>query len=123
MTTQEETLGMRLRVAFDFLNAANGGGRKYNPNWLALQIDISRASIYKWMNNPGAGIDGENLAKAARALQVNPDWLATGYGAPKTVSPSGGTYVCADSLEDAIRQIRAKGPDDVLRALRALAAP
>ncbi|OVE45685.1 hypothetical protein CBW21_22085 [Chromobacterium violaceum] len=79
---------------------------------------MSRPAAYKWVNNPNAGIEGENLQKVAHALQVSADWLAFGRG--KMVPDEGG-YVVANDLEDLVLQIKAKGQDEVLQAIKLLA--
>lgn len=119
LVDMENTLGSRICKAFEVLEQKTG--TKCNPNWLARQVGVTRAAAYKWMNNPNAGIDGENLSKAAKALQVSSDWLATGRGEMKISSMPEGVYVTADSLEELVKQIKAKGHDDVMRVIRALA--
>lgn len=50
------------------------------------QVDLARAcgvkppSVHGWLNGKAKFLRGENLLRAARALKVNQDWLATGAG-------------------------------------------
>lgn len=119
LVDMENTLGSRIRKAFELLDEKSG--KKHTANWLAVQIGLTRAAVYKWMNNPTAGIEGENLTKAARALQVSSDWLATGRGDMKPAGAPSGGYVVADSIEELVKQIKAKGHDDVLQVIKYLA--
>ncbi|WP_043632713.1 helix-turn-helix domain-containing protein [Chromobacterium haemolyticum] len=118
LVIMENNLGTRIRKALDVLSEKTGS--KKTPNWLANQVGVSRPAAYKWMNNPTAGIDGENLYKVAKALQVSADWLASGKGEMQPEAVSGG-YVVANSLEELVRQVKEKGPDEVLQAIRLLA--
>jgi len=72
------TLGQRIQKALDDLTESTG--KRHTPNWLAVQIKLSRTAVYKWMNNPTAGIDGDNLVRASAALKVRSDWLALNKG-------------------------------------------
>ncbi|WP_081284693.1 helix-turn-helix domain-containing protein [Chromobacterium subtsugae] len=116
LVDMENTLGTRIRKALEALSVQTGS--KKTPNWLAIQVGVSRPAAYKWMNNPNAGIEGENLYKVARALNVSAEWLAFGRG---EMQPSAGGYVEASSVEELIRQIKAKGPDAVLEVIKGLA--
>ena len=50
------------------------------------QVDLARAcgvkppSVHGWLSGKSKFLRGENLLQAARALNVNQDWLATGNG-------------------------------------------
>lgn len=118
LVTMEHTLGARIRRALDALTARSGA--KKTPNWLAGQVGVSRNAAYKWMNNPNAGIDGENLYKAAKALQVSSDWLASGKGEMEP-DANNGNYVVAETMEDLVRQVKARGHDEVLELIKLLA--
>ena len=48
------------------------------PHELAKLAGVSRATVSLWVNGPTKTIEGENLTRAARALGVDPHWLATG---------------------------------------------
>ena len=53
--------------------------RGYNQQWLAEQIGVSQPSVSDWesgRNDPTM----DNLAMAARVLDVHIEWLATGRG-------------------------------------------
>lgn len=43
---------------------------------------VSRGAVSQWVKGDTKKLDGDNLTKAARALGVNPHWLATGEGRP-----------------------------------------
>lgn len=47
---------------------------------LAKSVGLSRASVNDWISGKSQNIRGDNLMKVARLLNVNPHWLATGYG-------------------------------------------
>lgn len=47
---------------------------------LAKSAGVSRASVNDWVSGKSQNIRGDNLMKIARLLNVNPNWLATGYG-------------------------------------------
>jgi len=56
------------------------------------QVDLARAcgvkppSVHGWLSGKSKFLRGENLLQAARALDVNEDWLATGTGPMKGTS-------------------------------------
>lgn len=50
------------------------------PAELARRARISRGAVSLWMKGVTKSIEGENLTRAAAALDVNPHWLATGEG-------------------------------------------
>lgn len=47
---------------------------------LAREAGVSRAAVTAWFNGTTKKIEGANLVNVARALKVNPLWLATGKG-------------------------------------------
>lgn len=79
------TLNERVRAALAELTASTG--KKHTPNWLSIQVGISRTAVYKWVNDPTAGIDGEHLVKASKALGVRPEWLSMGRGPMRSDRP------------------------------------
>jgi len=62
------------------LDAAIKAGRLRNQAELATRVGISRASVSAWLTGDTQTIEGPNLLKAADALGVDPQWLATGEG-------------------------------------------
>src|SRR3954463_16020158 len=57
------------------------------PADLARAVKVKPPSVSAWLHGDTKTIKGENLLRAAQALQCLPQWLATGIG-PKT-EPSG----------------------------------
>ena len=115
------TLGNRIQKALDDLTEATG--RKHTANWLSVQIGVSRTAVYKWMNNPTAGIDGDNLLMASRALRVSPEWLQTGRDAGPVSSDSPeASYIYASSPEDLAAKLSEKGNEDIAKIIQLLLA-
>jgi transcriptional regulator with XRE-family HTH domain len=54
---------------------------------LARQVGIKPPSVFLWLDGTTKSIKGQNLLRAAAALKVTPDWLATGKG-PKLLDAS-----------------------------------
>lgn len=50
------------------------------PAQLAEACDISPAAVSDWLNGKTKNLKGANLYAAARFLDVNAEWLATGHG-------------------------------------------
>lgn len=53
------------------------------PAALARAVKIKPPSVSGWLSGASKTIKGENLLRAAQALQCSPHWLATGRG-PKS---------------------------------------
>lgn len=64
------TLSARLKLAL----AAKG----MSPASLAKAIQVKRQTVYYWVDGTTRNIDSGNLARAARALGVRPEWLQHG---------------------------------------------
>jgi len=45
---------------------------------LARAVGVKRASVSAWFSGATKSLEGTNLVKAAIALRVSPEWLATG---------------------------------------------
>lgn len=73
------TLEDRLRLALKETQIKRPS-EKINQAWLSRAVGISTAGITKWFNGSTQSLEGENLLKASSALNVNPEWLATGKG-------------------------------------------
>lgn len=50
---------------------------------LARACDVKPPSVNGWLSGKAKFLRGENLLKAAKALKVDQDWLATGRGEMK----------------------------------------
>lgn len=65
-----QTLEGRLRWALE--------RARIKPAELARRARISRGAVSLWLSGDTKSIKGENLSRAAAALEVSPHWLATG---------------------------------------------
>lgn len=94
------------------------------PAQLARKAGVKPPSVSLWLNGTTKSIKGQNLLKAAVALQVTPDWLANGRG-PKFVNEPVGaqavqeerTYHGDASIAEAIKLLEAMSPSDRKEAL------
>jgi hypothetical protein len=72
-------------------DAMRGAGR--NPDdtasvgWLAERLDVSYQAAKKALSGDTKALTAENNVKAARALGVNSEWLATGEGSREGGAP------------------------------------
>jgi phage repressor protein C with HTH and peptisase S24 domain len=69
---------------------------------LARRVGISAPSVNGWFSGKAKFLRGENLLAAARALQVDEGWLATGKGQPdrsNLVREPAGEYNVSSVLE------------------------
>lgn len=57
---------------------------KMNASELARKTNVSRATVSLWLNGQTQQLEGENLTRAASALEVDAHWLATGEGAAQS---------------------------------------
>ena len=74
-----------MSVLADRLSAAiaaweERAGRKLIPAQFAREINASRQRVNDWLHGRGKSMNGENAARAAIFLGVNPLWLAAGEG-------------------------------------------
>lgn len=72
--------------------------RGYNQQWLAEQVGVSQPSVSDWesgRNDPTM----DNLAMAARVLDVHIEWLATGRGQRDYIETAPLVTLCQDSTE------------------------
>lgn len=67
------TLSERLREAMKGPPVVNG-------LQLAKACGVKPASVSGWLSGKSKSMEGSNLLAAARLLNVDPDWLATGVG-------------------------------------------
>lgn len=70
------------------------------PIDLARQAGVTRGTVSLWVNGPTKTIEGDSLMRAARALNEDPHWLATGErkGTPMSfgVSEPGAPFYSTD---------------------------
>ncbi len=55
---------------------------KLTQEKLANDVGVSRVAITQWESGETKSIEAVNLIRAAKAMNVNPEWLATGEGEP-----------------------------------------
>jgi transcriptional regulator with XRE-family HTH domain len=94
------TLADRLRAAM----AAYDSEPEVTQAELARACGVKPPSVNGWLNGKSKFLRGENLLKAARALKVDQDWLATGRGPMRRVEinlPAGSNW--AETLDPAAR--------------------
>lgn len=72
------TLADRLRYAMEVLPP-----KKIKGVDLARAVGVKPPSVSDWLSGKSKTMEGENLLLAAKYLNVNPTWLATGNGEPK----------------------------------------
>jgi transcriptional regulator with XRE-family HTH domain len=107
-----------------------------NQAELARRSGVKPASVNNWLSGKTQTLKGENLLRAAMALQCNPRWLSSGIGA--STPDNGSTAVIAnesrpnwgqprddDAIEEALAILRRLEPEarlDALQWLRGFAA-
>ena len=69
------TLAERLRYAMQVATP-----KKIKGVDLASAVDVKPPSVSDWLSGKSKTMEGENLLRAAKFLNVNPMWLATGTG-------------------------------------------
>lgn len=82
--------------------------RGYNRQWLAEQIGVSQPSVSDWesgRNDPTM----DNLAMAARVLDVHIEWLATGRGA-RDYADLVGQHACQETQGEYLHSRRIQAP-------------
>lgn len=67
------TLKDRVMIAF---GTAKQSGRKVSQTELAKQSGVTKQAVSQWFSGKTAKIDGDILFKAAKYLDVRPEWLA-----------------------------------------------
>lgn len=70
-----DTLADRIRWAMARTNLSQAE--------LSRRVGLKQPSIHGWLSGKAKFLRGENLLAAATALEVDPDWLATGQGSPQ----------------------------------------
>lgn len=74
-----KTLAERLKYAMEVLPS-----KKIKGVELARAVGVKPPSVSDWLSGKSKTMEGENLLRAAKHLNVNPVWLATGGGEIKT---------------------------------------
>lgn len=80
--------------------------QKINPAWLARKVNLSSTSISKWMSGSTQELKGENLLKAAAALECTPEWLNSGKPPKSTgaadpgLIPDGASIVTYETVDE-----------------------
>ena len=87
--------------------------RKWSQAYLAVKAGVGETTINELENNPVRGT--KKIIQIARALRVNPEWLATGRGPKSPVIDVASAYVVATSIEDLAEQMQGKGAAEVGR--------
>lgn len=73
-----KTLADRLKYAMDVLPP-----KKVKGSELATIAGVKPPSVSDWRSGKSKTMEGENLLKVAKYLNVDPTWLATGKGNPQ----------------------------------------
>lgn len=104
-----KTLSERLRYAMEVLPP-----KKIKGVDLARAVGVKPPSVSDWLSGKSKTMEGENLLRAAKFLNVNPVWLATGNGEIK-LSPkdkghftNGSSSVNLEALDNNVKPIGTK---------------
>jgi len=54
--------------------------KKLTQEELGIRVGVSKSSVSQWESGLTKNMDGTNMIMTAKALGVNPNWLATGQG-------------------------------------------
>lgn len=73
-----KTLAERLRYAMEVLPP-----KKIKGVDLARAVGVKPPSVSDWLSGKSKTMEGENLLKTSKFLDVSASWLATGNGSPK----------------------------------------
>ena len=88
-----------------------------SPTQLARAVRVKPPSISGWLSGATKTIKGENLLRAAQALQCTPHWLATGLG-PKSSEEAGSPVLAV--REETVSYFTDKLIEEGAEILRAL---
>jgi hypothetical protein len=72
----------RLRLAMDLAQVSVIGLAKHLVDQRG-KLGVSRTAVYYALSGESKSLSGENVLRAAKALRVDPWWLATGEGVPR----------------------------------------
>lgn len=97
---------------------------KLKPIDLARQAGVTRGTVSQWVNGPTKTIEGDNLMRAARALNEDPHWLATGERKhlPTQFGTAEPAAIYVGNEHQLLQKFRGLGEDDKLRALAIIEA-
>lgn len=105
-----KTLSERLQAAMEYSGL--------NQAQLARACGVSAPSVHGWLSGKSKFLRGENLLRAAHALGVNENWLATGagpmVGARPTTPSSESPFVDFHGDVDDALQVRVGDPADMV---------
>lgn len=92
---------------------------KLKPIDLARQVGVTRGTVSQWVNGPTKTIEGDNLMRAARALNEDPHWLATGERKqmPTAFGVAEPATIYAGNEHQLLQKFRGLSEDDKLRAM------
>ncbi|NWK52191.1 helix-turn-helix transcriptional regulator [Acinetobacter sp. SwsAc5] len=90
-----KTLAERLKYAMEVLPI-----KKVKGVELARAVGVKPPSVSDWLSGKSKTMEGENLLRAAKYLNVNPVWLATGNGEIKLDQKNSSGRIDAKSLSD-----------------------
>ena len=110
------TLAERLRLAME-----SATPKKIKGVALAKAVGVTPTSVSDWLTSKSKTMEGENLLKAAKFLDVNPMWLANGTGDMRSQKTNEQTQ--PDHLLALIQQLETlsqsgKLTDDLVRVLQ-----
>ncbi len=87
-----------------------------NQSQLARMVGLKKTSVNGWATGKTKTLEGENLLKAAAALGVNANWLATGRGLMRPTTKAQGQPNQAEHDSFTIMSV----PNEVAPSLSAL---
>lgn len=87
------------------------------PAELARASKVKPPSVSAWMSGDTKTIKGENLLRAASALQCSPHWLASGRGAKTMDGTASAAHVAREESVDYITDKLVEEGAEILRLL------
>ena len=94
------------------------------PADLARRAGVKRATVSLWLNGPTKTLSGENLTRAAQALNVDAHWLSTGEGRPDPdvigLAEPAAPYGDEKNLLEKYRALRPRDRERILRIIDVL---
>lgn len=106
-----ETLSDRLK--------AERNKRGWSQLYLASRAGVGETTIAALENNPARSTT--KLVPIAKALRLNPEWLATGKGPKDPIIDPQTAYIVAESREDLAAQLLDKGPEEIGALMKLIA--
>ena len=98
------TLAERLRYAMQFATP-----KKVKGVELAAAVGVKPPSVSDWLSGKSKTMEGENLLKTSKYLNVNPAWLASGVGEMRPKSVTSTEDPSLAELLQKIQVLRAEG--------------